>query len=63
MTDTYTKTILTIIALALMIIAMKLGSPQPAHAMFGGPTIGDLTNAKGDDKRKIMMQIPLVKNM
>jgi len=63
MTDTYTKTILTIIALALIIIAMKLGSPQPAHAMFGGPTVGDLMEAKGDKAQKIMMQVPLVKNM
>ena len=42
MTDAYTKSILTVIAIALVAIAMKLTTPQ-AHAGFGsGPTVGDL---------------------
>jgi len=62
MVDSYTRIILTIIALTLIVIAAKLGSPQPAYAVFGGgPTLGDITNAdNSEEKRKILMEAPLV---
>ena len=42
--DRYTKAILTIIAVALVMISIRLWEPQSANAVFvnPGPTLGDL---------------------
>jgi hypothetical protein len=42
--DNYTKGVLTIIAIALVVIAVKLWEPRSANAVFvdPGPTLGDL---------------------
>ena len=49
--DRYTKTILTIIALALVVISIRLWEPRSANAVFvnPGPTLGDLTRIQQMD--------------
>lgn len=42
--DRYTKVVLTIIAVALVMISIRLWEPRSANAVFvdSGPTLGDL---------------------
>ena len=43
MTDRYTRAVLTVIAIALSVIAVKMWAPAPAYAGFmGGPTLEDI---------------------
>lgn len=65
--DTYTKTIFTIIAGALVVIAANMTlKPSPAVAQFGsGPTLGDWRRARFDgdpstDPRRVAARAPLV---
>jgi hypothetical protein len=47
MTDRYTKTILTIIAIALVGIGVKLWEPTPAYAgLMTGPTVEDIRTGR-----------------
>lgn len=68
--DAYTKCVLTIIAVALVAISIKLWEPKPVCAGFmdGGPTWGDvlnLRNLNGDaleeERTRIIHNLPLVK--
>jgi hypothetical protein len=68
--DKYTKIILSIIALCLIAITIKLWEPAPAYSGFldKGPTVGDLMNLrnlKGEMRKKeadrLRMSMPLVK--
>mgnify|MGYP001201134208 CR=1 FL=1 len=70
--DRYSKTVLTIIAIALAAIAIKLWEPRPAQAaMFEAsrPTVGDLMdlrNIKDQQKMQeaaiqITRRVPLVR--
>jgi hypothetical protein len=68
--DKYTKIVLTIIAVCLIAIVIKLWEPDPAYSGFldRGPTIGDLMdlrNLKGEARKKesvnIIRRIPLVR--
>ena len=62
--DRYTKTVLTIIAASLSLIAAKMWEPREAHAgVFGSaPTIGDLRNAKDSEARaRVINNVPLVR--
>ena len=68
--DRYTKFVLTIIAISLSVIAVKIWEPREARAgVFGGsPTLGDLLSVKDikDSKnrqkayKELMSRIPLV---
>ena len=69
--DRYLKTVLTIIAITLTAIAVRLWEPQPAQAaMFeSAPTVGDMIDVdkitdatqKNDAALKLMRRIPLVR--
>lgn len=68
--DKYTQVILTIIAVCLIAILIKLWEPAPAYSGFldKGPTIGDLmdlSNLKGEARKKesqnILRNIPLIR--
>ena len=70
--DRYSKTVLTIIAVALAAIAVKLWEPRPAQAALfetSGPTYGELMDlSKINDPTKvqeaalkIVRRIPLVR--
>ena len=69
--DRYSKIVLTIIAVALAAIAVRLWEPQPAQAaMFESAlTLGDLMDVskiadqtqKNDAALRIMRRIPLVR--
>ena len=67
--DKYTQIVLTIIAVCLIAIVIKLWEPVPAYSglLDKGSTIGDLMdlrNLKGDARKKerenIIRNIPLV---
>ncbi|HCK89922.1 MAG TPA: hypothetical protein DHW54_01980 [Gemmatimonadetes bacterium] len=59
MTDRYTKVVLTAIAIALVVIAVKVWQPEPAYAgLFDGPTLGEYRDSK--NKRQLRRQIPMV---
>lgn len=67
--DRYAKAILTIIAVALVMISIRLWEPQSANAVFvnPGPTLGDLyrieqmenPNARKATMEKLADSIPL----
>ena len=69
--DAYTKSILTLIAVSLSAIALRLFEPQQAQAsiLSQGPTLGDaldLRDIKDPKERKdaqtrLMRSIPLVR--
>ena len=68
--DKYTQIVLTIIAVCLIAIVIKLWEPVPAYSglLDKGSTIGDLMdlrNLKGDARKKerenIIRNIPLVR--
>lgn len=69
--DRYSKTVLTMIALSLAFIAVKMWQPQEAHTgvFSGGPTRGDLLDLreiKDSAKRRetrvrLLRSIPLVR--
>ena len=69
--DLYSKGVLTVIAVCLVVIALKQWEPKEAHAgVFDGtPTVGDLMelrDIKDPTKRqeaaqKIMRRVPLVR--
>lgn len=68
--DKYTQIVLTIIAVCLIAIVIKLWEPAPAYSGFldKRPTIGDLMdlrNLKGEARNKegknIIRNIPLVR--
>ena len=62
--DRYTKTVLSVIAISLSLIAAKMWEPREAHAgVFGSaPTIGDLLNTKDPEARvRLMNNVPLVR--
>ena len=68
--DKYTKFVLSVIAICLIAIVIKLWEPRPAHSGFmdKGPTIGDLMNLrnlKGEnlkkEREKILRSIPVMK--
>ena len=64
--DTYSKSVLTIIVGALVVLAVKsVFKPQPAYAFLNGPTLGEWSKALADknpstDPIKIAMRAPLV---
>ena len=68
--DTYTKTLLTIIAISLTVIAIKLVTPQEANAgvFSSSPTVGDyvaLREIKDPAARKkayfdLLRSVPLI---
>ena len=66
MTDLYTKCVLTVIAIALTLIAINMTfKPNSASAFLGGPTLGDWVTAARDgnpstNPRDIVMKAPLV---
>ena len=68
--DKYTQIVLTIIAVCLIALVIKLWEPAPSYSGFldKGPTIGDLMdlrNLKGEARKKesekIMRNIPLIR--
>ncbi len=62
--DRYTKAVLTVIAVSLSMIAVKMWEPREAHAaVFGSaPTVGDLRNAKDPEARtRLINSVPLVR--
>ena len=69
--DFYTKFVLTVIAISLVIIATGRIEPKEVHAgsFSSGPTIGDLMdlrdihdqNKLAEARTKIMRSIPLVR--
>jgi len=68
--DKFTKFLLCIIAVSLVIIAVKLWEPTPAYSGFINkpPTLGDwwnLKTLKGEERKKermrIMSNIPLIR--
>lgn len=68
--DKYTQTVLTIIAICLIAIMIKLWEPVPAYSGFmdKGPTVGDyidlqkLTGAERTKAReKLTRNIPIVR--
>lgn len=70
MIDNYTKAVLTVIAITLSLITIKLFEPKPAQAaMLGGPTFGDfldLRKVEDVEKRKVayanfMRSLPMVR--
>ena len=70
MMDKYTKCILSVIAVCLIAIAIKLWEPVPAYSGFmdNGPTIGDFMNLKNlkgkilkKERERIIKNIPVMK--
>lgn len=62
--DRYTKGVLTVIAVALSLIAVKMWEPREAHSSVfaSAPTIGDLRNTKDKEARlRLINNIPLVR--
>jgi len=68
--DTYAKIVLSVIAICLIAIVIKLWQPRPAHSGFmdKGPTIGDLMdlrNLEGEnlerERERIIRSIPVMK--
>lgn len=68
--DKFTKFVLSVIAVCLVAIAIKLWEPTPAYSGFmdKGPTVGDLLNLrklKGDtykkERKRIIQNILLAK--
>jgi len=69
--DKYTKTVLTIIAVSLTLIVVKLWEPREATAgvFSGGPTVGDLMALRDikepaklqEAKDRLYRSIPLVR--
>ncbi len=63
--DGFTKAVLTVIAVALTLIAAKMWAPGEAHAQglfSGAPTVGEFQDAKTpEDKQKLFRRIPLVR--
>lgn len=63
--DRYTKFILSVIAICLLAITIKLWEPAPAYSGFldRGPTWGELViaNEKPADLQKLVNNIPLVR--
>ncbi|MEW6671771.1 MAG: hypothetical protein AB1427_08705 [Thermodesulfobacteriota bacterium] len=60
--DKTVKILLSIIAAALVLIAIKLWEPREAHSGFvgGGPTFGKLKSAKGESLNDIIDDMPVV---
>ena len=70
--DRYTKAVLTIIAVSLSVIALRMFEPQEAHAgrafLSAGPTYGQIVSlreVKDDAERRqayraILRRVPLV---
>jgi hypothetical protein len=67
--DKYTKIVLSVIAICLIAIVIKLWEPRSAYSGFmdKGPTIGDmmnLSNLKGENHKKewekLIKRIPVV---
>ena len=46
MIDRYTKVLLTVIAVSLMTIVIKLGTSQPAYAFLGAKTLEEFSGNK-----------------
>ena len=63
--DRFTKAVLTVIAVSLLLIAAKMWVPNEAHAqsMFSAaPTIGEFQDVKSDEARtKLVRRVPIVR--
>ncbi|MCD6320285.1 MAG: hypothetical protein J7M03_06345 [Candidatus Desulfofervidaceae bacterium] len=68
--DKYTKFVLSVIAICLIAIVIKLWEPRPVYSGFmdKGPTIGDLMNLRNlkganlkKERERIIRSIPIVK--
>lgn len=63
--DKYSKTVLTVIAVSLVLITIKLWEPKPAYSGFSnkGPTWGELMAVQNLPfaKERLENSIPLVK--